>query len=332
MEILAHDEDSLSNLFFSEVHRHNLLISFLQEIKWLNKIPNLVDIKKCTLHQQLNFSEFGKPDIFIEIIPHSGKPQIVIIEVKLGTYLESCSYKLDGKFFNNKFNSRLNNQITLRYRAMNSVSSVTEHGFLTERDHLPNSPYSKDQIRRCKKNSTIKILKKLESTGFDFYIAALTSDQENPFESVNSDHEFYPLFFDNNENNYQGFSNLGHVSWQQAESLFIGEDNHFSKSYNGLIKNRNNKSLTNNEIYNAEELFIKGRKIIELNGERCYISCKGYSYAIRAIRNGNFVEIDRGVGDREKYLDLREHIKILSKAPQKRIEDINFWKNYLTKP
>ncbi len=125
---------------------------------------------------------------------------------------------------------------------------------------------------------------------------------------------------------------MGHVSWQQAESLFIGEDNHFSKSYNGLIKNRNNKSLTNNEIYNAEELFIKGRKIIELNGERCYISCKGYSYAIRAIRNGNFVEIDRGVGDREKYLDLREHIKILSKAPQKRIEDINFWKNYLTKP
>ena len=34
MHIIAHDENSMTNLLFSEVHRHGKLVELLQEISW----------------------------------------------------------------------------------------------------------------------------------------------------------------------------------------------------------------------------------------------------------------------------------------------------------
>jgi hypothetical protein len=73
------------------------------------------------------------------------------------------------------------------------------------------------------------------------------------------------------------------------------------------------------------ELFVKGCQIIEYAGELCHLSCRKYSFAIRHIRNGAFVEICRGVKDRKKYLELKDKIRIVRKAPRKPIADMTFW-------
>ena len=76
------------------------------------------------------------------------------------------------------------------------------------------------------------------------------------------------------------------------------------------------------------DLFVKGRQIIIFNGEKCHLSCKGYSYAIRHFSNGRFVEKDRGKNDKVKYLALKNQIQVLEKAPYEPIGNTAYWENY----
>ena len=92
MKIMAHDEDSMTNLLFSEVHRLDKLQSFLNQIEWRDHSVHQFNIANAELHQQVNFSEFGKPDALIIKTDNLGKKHIVIVEVKLHSYVESCSY------------------------------------------------------------------------------------------------------------------------------------------------------------------------------------------------------------------------------------------------
>ena len=76
-----------------------------------------------------------------------------------------------------------------------------------------------------------------------------------------------------------------------------------------------------------DELFVKGSNIIKYAGKFCHLSCKGYSFVIRHFQNGQFVEIDRGRNDREKYFELKNQIQVLEKAPQN-LTDVSFWSTY----
>ncbi len=69
MKIIAHDEDSMTNLFFSEVHRHEKLEDFLALIEWRYCSSLPFDVSAAELHQQVNFSEFGRPDAIIPTTP-----------------------------------------------------------------------------------------------------------------------------------------------------------------------------------------------------------------------------------------------------------------------
>jgi hypothetical protein len=75
-------------------------------------------------------------------------------------------------------------------------------------------------------------------------------------------------------------------------------------------------------------LFIRGRQIVAFAGKTCHLSCRGYSFAIRHLRDGEFVEIYRGQNDREKYLGLRGQIRVLDRAPQRPLADTPFWESY----
>ena len=106
MRIIAHDEDSMTNLFFSEVHRHQKIADFLGLIEWRSSTVIPFDISVVELHQQVNFSEFGKPDAIILATDSKGNKHVVVLEVKLGTYLDCCISVDNGKF-NNKFNNKV---------------------------------------------------------------------------------------------------------------------------------------------------------------------------------------------------------------------------------
>jgi len=65
VRIVAHDEDSMTNLFFSEVHRHGKLEDFLALTAWRSGSSMPFDVANAELHQQVNFSEFGRPDVMV---------------------------------------------------------------------------------------------------------------------------------------------------------------------------------------------------------------------------------------------------------------------------
>jgi hypothetical protein len=328
MKIIAHDEDSMTNLFFSEVHRHEKLEDFLALIEWrcCSSLP--FDVSDAELHQQVNFSEFGRPDAIILVTDSNYKKHVVIVEVKLGKYLDSCISTGNGKF-DNKFNSRLNNQLALKYRAMISLPSIPDKGYITEKNHISESPYSEDQIRRCKKPSTISLFKDIADNNIQFYLVTLTSDRASPLnvDKLASSDPCFPLFFDQRLQSQQEYRNLGSALWSRCHKLFDGIDSHFSESF--LLHFRNEKDAEEQiEAPKQEELFVRGQQIIKYAGRTCHLSCRGYSFAIRHFRDGKFVEIYRGKNDREKYLGLRSQIQIIGKAPQKPVEDTPFWETY----
>jgi hypothetical protein len=312
----------MTNLFFCEVHRHEKLKEFLDLVEWREGSTAPFDVASAELHQQVNFSEFGRPDAIIVVTDSQGQKHVVIVEVKLGTYLESCCSITTDKFGGS--NSALNNQLALKYRAMISLPSIDESGFITELPHAAHSPYSQDQVRRCKKQKTKNFCANLK--GAPFYLITLTSDDASPT-SVNvlrSSDPCFPLFFNQHLEHQEEFTNLGSILWRRAATLFDGIDSHFADSY----------ALHFGEAEEAEEpvvqgdLFVSGSQIIEYDDKICHLSCRGYSFAIRHFRDGRFVEIYRGSKDKEKYLGLQAQLKVIEKAPPESLDKNEFWANY----
>ena len=119
---------------------------------------------------------------------------IVIIEGKLGGYLASAGPTRDG-LFDNRFNSKINNQLTLRYRAMRCLHRLPATHYLTELpSHTAPSPYKEDKARRCKKGRTIRLLEEhIEDFRDRFYLVALTTDTGNLFrDTIGPNHQLVP--------------------------------------------------------------------------------------------------------------------------------------------
>lgn len=330
MRIIAHDEDSMTNLFFSELHRNSKIETFLKSIIWRSHPDMPFDISSVELHQQINFSEFGKPDVLILLTDSQGKKHVVIVEVKLGKYLESCIGVDDGKF-NNKYNSKLNNQLALKYRAMISLSSIVGKGHITESTHTSESPYSEDIPRRCKKPSTVTFFREVGTVDKRFYLVTLTSDKLSPTakEQLDISDPCFPLFYNQSLETQEEYCNLGSILWSQCRQLFNGVDSYISESF---ALHFDHEAEQDNEV-DKSELFAKDRLIIKYAGKICLLTSKsnGYSFAIRHFRNGHFVEIYRGKNDREKYLELKTQIQIIEDAPAKSIKEVSFWDNYFKK-
>ena len=51
MKIIAHDEDSMTNLFFSEVQRHDKLRDFLKLIEWRSYPALPFTVAEAEIHQ-----------------------------------------------------------------------------------------------------------------------------------------------------------------------------------------------------------------------------------------------------------------------------------------
>src|SRR5205085_10519493 len=137
--------------------RHGRLEAILQRIQWRHHNHLPFEVVSAELHQQIGLSEFGKPDATIIVTDRRDYRHIVIIEGKLGEYL-LCAGPTRGGFFDNRFNSRINNQLMLRYRAMQCLRRLPTSRFLTELPHEAPSLYVGDKLRRCKKLQTIRLL------------------------------------------------------------------------------------------------------------------------------------------------------------------------------
>ena len=330
MKILAHDEDSMTNLFFSEVQRHDRLNAFLNVIEWRSHHALPFTVFEAEIHQQVNLSEFGRPDATIITKDEDGRWHIVIVEVKLGAYLECCMATNLGKF-DNKFNSKLNNQLVLRYRAMQALGTIVENGYIVEQGHPAVSPYFEDQVRRCKKPDTVRLFRDIARQDFQFYLVTLTSDNTSPLskDALHPSDPCFPLLYDHDSRSLVDFSNLGSVSWRNCLRLFDGVDSHFRDSFSLHFRSA---SAVEEPVGHPKpkDLFVKGRQIVSYADKVCHLSCKGYSFSIRHFRNGKFVKIDQGKSDKEKYLALKDQVTVRCKAPARPLADVAFWKEFFS--
>jgi hypothetical protein len=333
VRIVAHDEDSMTNLFFSEVHRHGKVSDFLGLIAWRSHSSMPFDVAAAELHQQVNFSEFGRPDVIIFVTDTQGQEHVVIVEVKLGTYLDSSIATVTGKF-DSLNNSRLNKQLALKYRAMISLPSIRSEGFITERAHADDSPYSDDQVRRCKKRSTISLFRERSDGHGPFYLVTLTADNASPTDErrLATSDPCFPLFFDQRAEVQREFPNLGSILWSQCQRLFDDVDSHAADSFELHFATvaDTDEAQESAGAPTQDELFVRGRQIVRFAGKTCHLACQGYSFTVRHFRDGQFVPIYQGRSDREKYLGLRGQIEVLGKAPRHPLADTAFWAAYFS--
>jgi hypothetical protein len=259
------------------------------------------------IHHQLNLSEFGKPDVVISIVDNEEKKYIFIIEAKIDTYQNSCDTDNKETFdIKRGTSSAINNQLTLRYRAFNSLDSINEKnsGFLTENnDEIHKSKFYKDdKVRRCKKLATITVLKEMNENMYGFFLITLTSDEKNPF---NGEH-VHPLFeYENDEKDK--LKGLGSIYWNKCKDLFRNNDESiFLHAYNKFFKEnknevKNQRSLLKDEIEDEdEEDKMLGRGVVmiyspEINSSTfLHFSWDGRSAALRDYSNKN-IEPDKDV-------------------------------------
>jgi hypothetical protein len=329
VNIIAHDENSMTNLFFSEVHRHDKIADVLRKIQWRHHERPPFEVASAELHQQLGLSEFGKPDATLIVTAPDDVRHVVFIDGKLGDYLASAG-PTRGGLFNDRFNSRINNQLTLRYRATRCLERLGTSGFFTELPHSNLSLYREDKVRRCKKLQTIHLLtEKVLRFTHCVYLVALTTDLGNIFrEPVSADHELSPLFFDQNHGERDEFQNLGSLSWQACNEALDGiAENFFSASY-AQLKPELAEGPEDVQDGNPLPLHFRGRRLVEYRGEQCLLYCKNLSYSLNAWRSNRFVEVDRGKNDRRKYDSLRDRVRLLARAPRIEIQDADSWARF----
>ena len=158
-----------------------------------------------------------------------------MIEAKWKHYIDACGNNLENCKFNNANNTKLNNQLTLRYRFLRALPRMKVSGFITELDHVEKSPYSTDQVRRCKKLLPRRLFEEISKAHFHFYVVALTLDIEFPYDIVKPSHQYFPLFFNQESGSAEDFVGLGSISWEECHRAFGGIENHFSESYKLLL-------------------------------------------------------------------------------------------------
>ena len=83
-----------------------------------------------------------------------------------------------------------------------------------------------------------------------------------------------------------------------------------------------------NGVASEAELWVRGRQIVEYRGRPCHLSCRGYSFALREFADGRFVELIRGSGDRDRYLGLKDEVRVLDVAPAHSLDETAFWGPY----
>lgn len=322
--ITAHDENSLTLLLFTEVHRLGKLRDLLHAIRWRSHPRLPFGIKAVELHLQLGLSEFGKPDAVFVVTDVLDQIHIIIFEGKLWSYRDSCEDPLPGRQFNPSCNSMLNNQLALRYRAMRALPSLSTGLYLEEQQHVTPSPYVTDVPRSCQKPSTLALLRSVLPQLADFSLVTLTLDLEPPLLTLPTTDPSFPLLFrQDTQEPDEDFAHFGSLTWQDCSALFAGSENHFTPAYNALLR----EGGPNDELGDEDDRFLVGRHIVLYKGAPVLFSGSGYSLKLHQWQGDRFRPIVEVQSDGQAYNALRPEIHYLQPAPDKNMEAKNkdFW-------
>lgn len=324
MSITAHDENSLCILFLCEAYRLGRLPDLLHAVQWRQRTDPPFAIDRVEMHLQLHLSQFGKPDVVFLVTDTAGLLHVVILEAKLGPYRETCGEVLPGRRFDNDYNSALNNQLALRYRAMKAFENLSPAGgYLRERTHAPNSPYAADGVRECQKPSTLALLRRVQPRYGGFALIALTLVAPSPLLAMRDDDPLFPIFHDPHRGT-AARPLLGTLSWADGLAALAGTANLFAASYAALLR----QGGGDDEVGEDDDRFLVGRHIVRYRGTVCLFNCRKYSFGIHQWQGDRFETILRGKNDKTAYDALRPEVEALCEAPAENMNNATFWAGY----
>jgi len=195
---------------------------FLQSIRWadgsskewITSIESVSWILEISLNRR---SGFGDPDIMIVCETQDRTPYFVFIEAKVDTYEKAASPNSKGMV--EGYNSKINGQLSLKYRFCKAIEGWTGEQSIQESENL--FQQYKDRIgennrrpRRLVKKQVLNLLEKHRFHELDLdrcFFVAMTWDREpGPFVDLNED--LWPLFLSESGEELHSYMKA-HLGW-----------------------------------------------------------------------------------------------------------------------
>jgi hypothetical protein len=357
MNIYVHDDNSLSNLLFFELDRLGKIQDFIDKITWQKHEKCPFTIKDIEMHLQTDFADFGQPDVMFVITDHDDKFHILVVEVKIDTYLKSSGKNIPGGFLNTKekgITCKINKQFSLIYRGLRAIKNLTKKKpvldvrnikyILNDQEELENqegeiiiekeyqlrdSLYEFDKVRLCKESATIELMRDVLPNLADFYLVTITTDDEIPF---HDEMQNPPVFYHLQSRKQDDFMNVGWLNWTECNKLFENTKERFTPVYKKFMEDYKRSEMLDifaklaKETGGEVKLIVKDKK----TGEYFHLSRnRNFSYKIRIFPYGEIVE--EGVRNKKQHDEMLNRYEIIEKAVGVPFEDRKFWDGFLGK-
>lgn len=191
-------ERGLVDSLFLDLEAGGKLVAFLNEIQFACRDParlRVPDESEITVIVEAGFggnrAGFGWPDAVVVVTLPTGGKLVVFIEAKVGLYADEAA---DFTARKKGFNSKINGQLTLRFRLAEALRAYAGGTRLVEPEDVARSYGEEARPRRlAKKDNIEKIVKPYivaadENQSVEYLFVALTDDEENVWQSINGGH------------------------------------------------------------------------------------------------------------------------------------------------
>lgn len=219
MSLILYGERGLFNAVILEINDNpDLIKKVLGSVKlgdgkcftWLETL------ERVDFWIEPSFGQFGNPDLIAICYCNNNEKNVIFFEAKTVTYKDSA-VPLTVPYIPG-INSRINAQLTLKFRFVQALMRVgAQQGIIEESEDASQayarlSTDSNSPIPRILKNQYIvSTCRKMQSNCKDFYFVALTNDQPGMnFDGVESKHLPLPVLFDDQ----------GHDIWSTEKDRF----------------------------------------------------------------------------------------------------------------
>jgi hypothetical protein len=164
-------------------------IAFLEQIQFVHQVPSREwgQVQEVWAVVEPGFGNrgFGSPDAVFRLVLEGGRRVVVILEAKLGRYLEACSLPvMRGQ---NGFNSRLNGQLELNHSLTLALAEYPPAGHqLVDPEWVLQTPYVAARPRGARRRvNNPFVLQQLVNPLINevanlFLHVIVTADQDNP--------------------------------------------------------------------------------------------------------------------------------------------------------
>lgn len=337
------------------------LLDDMAEIETLLQLAGLLEngagtpVKfNCVVEPDFGNTGFGHPDAICSV-EYADRKSIIVVEAKRTSFANACTLSLQRGQVG--INSKLNGQLELDYCLSMALSNFKNDAReLVEPQWVLSTPYNEDRRGKLRSVANPNVLHEL-ATPFGgqpiehYRYLVITADDENPLDDSSS--KLLPQLF---VPEMSGITMNVTDKWHEFRGQFGWLNYGRMKQFIGRVQDRlprgslflptfelNEANMGAPEPEGPDEIPLPPREpadialeppltgiwIVDYEGTPCHLSCQRFSYALRDLRNGRWVELDRGKKNEKRMRDLLARVTVLGKGPKMGLENVSEWTRLL---